>query len=106
MKIVIKIFGEPVELDVNEAKKLYAELGELFGKEQPNYNPVPVFPWQQPTPPTPSWPSPNWPPNTTPVTPWKQPDVVWCSSVSVDDNAADGETMFFIEDNLWPSKFW
>jgi hypothetical protein len=47
MKITVKIFGEPIELTVADAKKLYRELHELFGEEQPNYTPAPVFPWPQ-----------------------------------------------------------
>ncbi len=54
-KIAIKLKNKEVSLTVEEAKKLYADLNELFGK--PAYYPYPVYveKWVPQYPPTYWW---------------------------------------------------
>jgi len=53
-KIVIKTGEVELSLTLEEARGLYEELKELFGKEiVPNY--VPVYPWDVPTRPYTPW---------------------------------------------------
>lgn len=59
MKIKIVIQGKEVELDPDEAKRVYAELDRVFGGEKvaspsPTYIPISI-PYPVPSNPTPPW---------------------------------------------------
>ena len=95
MKIKILLNGKEVELSVEDARRIHSELDKIFKKEKPAVNPwPPSSPWSPPLPaPTLPWPQIPYPPVTQP---WRQPDVVWCSSLSSNGSMSDGEVVFFI----------
>ena len=60
IKMIIELDGKKHEIDLDQAKKLQADLNQLFGEPQPTPY-IPIYPYYPPYPIYPSYPGVTYP---------------------------------------------